>query len=87
MPEPDAKLPLEPWPGYAATAPDERCRRLQLKYEEARLHGDQAYAVALTAAVANYEAQLARDPGGLHDAQALARAIDLHDDAGSWLPF
>lgn len=83
MPE---ETPREPWPGYAALSPADRMSQFRAKEQEARMRWDQAYAVALSAAVANYEQlqSLAEHPD--HDADTHAAAGDLHGDAGSWQP-
>lgn len=78
--------PLEPWPGYAALKPADRKATFEAKESEARLRYDKAYAVALSAAVGNYE-RLMQDSGhDDHDADAHKAARTLHEDAGSWVP-
>lgn len=78
--------PLEPWPGYADLDPAERLHQFQRKYEGAKERRDQAYAVALAAAVGNYEMlrQLVPDLEPDYDSKTTARS--LHDYAGSWKP-
>jgi hypothetical protein len=78
--------PLEPWPGYTQLSPADRLAAFKAKEQEARLRHDQAYAVALSAAVGNYERLLKLDAHDGHDADAHGAARDLHDDAGSWVP-
>lgn len=82
----DTSQPLEPWPGYAALSSDERLAEFQKKHDQAREKSDQAYAVALAAAVGNYELLRQATPDLTHDEPMRARAIDLHEDAGSWKP-
>jgi hypothetical protein len=86
MPEIDPSQPLEPWEGYAALDPAERLARFQKKYDEARDKSDHAYAVALTAAVGNYELLRQAATAMTHDEDTRAKARDLHGDAGSWKP-
>jgi hypothetical protein len=86
MPEIDPTQPLEPWPGYAALEPSERLAQFQKKHDDARDKGDQAYAVALAAAVGNYELLRQAATSLTHDEAARAKARDLHGDAGSWKP-
>jgi hypothetical protein len=78
--------PLEPWPGYAALSPADRLTTFNAKEQEARMRYDQAYALALSAAVGNYERLLERDGHDGHDGGTHGAARDLHDDAGSWVP-
>jgi hypothetical protein len=78
--------PLEPWPGYAKLSPADRKATFKAKEDEARLRYDKAYAVALSAAVGNYERLLADAGHDDHDAGAHEAARDLHGDAGSWVP-
>ena len=76
--------PREPWPGYADLDETERDELLAKKFQQAKDQNDQDYAVALAAAVANYELVLELQPDG-DAAEPLAEtARDLHDDAGSW---
>jgi hypothetical protein len=70
----------EPWPGYANESASARKRKLQFKVEEARARGDELYAQAVAAAVANYEAH-ERD-GDAGEAENAAR--QHFDDAGSY---
>ena len=86
MPEIDPTQPLEPWDGYAALSSEDRLARFQKKHDEARDRSDQAYAVALSAAVGNYELLRQAADQMTHDEDARAKARDLHDDAGSWKP-
>jgi hypothetical protein len=78
--------PLEPWPGYAALSPAERLTTFKAKEQEAKMRYDQAYAIALSAAVGNYERLLKLDGRDEHDADAHGAARDFHDNAGSWVP-
>ena len=78
--------PLEPWPGYAALSPAERLTTFKAKEQEAKMRYDQAYALALAAAVGNYERLLKLSDHDGHDADAHGAARDLHEDAGSWVP-
>ena len=78
--------PLEPWPGYAQLSATDRLTTFKAKEQEARLRHDQAYAVALSAAVGNYERLLKLAEHDDHDADAHGAARNLHDDAGSWVP-
>jgi hypothetical protein len=78
--------PLEPWPGYAALSPADRLTTFKAKEQEARMRYDQAYALALSAAVGNYERLLKLDDHDGHDADTNGAARDLHDNAGSWVP-
>ena len=86
MPEIDPTQPLQPWDGYADLDPAERLSQFQKKHDEARDRSDQAYAVALSAAVGNYELLRQAATEMTHDEDARAKARDLHDDAGSWKP-
>jgi hypothetical protein len=76
--------PREPWPGYADL--DERARDEQLaqKFQQAKDQNDQAYAVALAAAVHNYELVLELQPDTTASQPLTAKSGDLHDDARSW---
>jgi hypothetical protein len=78
--------PREPWAGYAGQSPEERDRLLAQKFQQAKEHNEQDYAMALTAAVANYELVLELQPDTQHTEDLAAKAHDLHDDAGSWQP-
>jgi hypothetical protein len=80
------RSPREPWTDYAKQSPEERDRLLALKFQQAKEHGEQDYALALTAAVANYELVLELQPDTQHTEDVAAKAHDLHDDAGSWQP-
>jgi hypothetical protein len=76
--------PREPWPGYADLDENERDELLAKKFEQAKDQNDQDYALALAAAVANYELVLELLPETTA-AQSLAQtARGLHDNAGSW---
>lgn len=75
----------EPWPGYAKLSPDQRQAELDKKFEAAKDQGDQAYAFALAAAVANYEQVQKLQPGSQEAEPVAAKARDLHDDAGGWI--
>jgi hypothetical protein len=77
--------PREPWPGYAELGEAERQSQLAKKFDDAKEHGDQSYAYALSAAVANYELVLELKPDTTHAEPVAAAARDLHDDAGSWI--
>ena len=76
--------PLPPWPGYMGADPAQRCQRLQRSCDQAKLHGDQVYVLAITAAVVNYELLLEFELGHVHDAETLARARQLYRDADGW---
>ena len=80
------RSPREPWTGYAKQSPEERDRLFAQKFQQAKEHGEQDYALALTAAVANYELVLELQPDTQHSEDIAAKAHDLHDDAGSWSP-
>jgi hypothetical protein len=82
----DAETPVEPWLGYHEQTSDERRRLLQLRYDMAKMHGDQDYALAIASAVANYEMLTAQTGAGTADGALLAYARELHDDGGSWAP-
>ncbi len=75
----------EPWPGYASLTADERQAELDKKFEAAKDQGDQAYALALAAAVANYEQVQRLQPDTQEAEPVAAKARDLHDDAGGWI--
>lgn len=76
--------PREPWPGYADLNEDERDELLAKKFQQAKDQNDQDYAVALAAAVANYELVLELQPDGTAAEPLAKTARDLHDDAGGW---
>jgi hypothetical protein len=76
---------LEPWPGYAELDENERQSQLAKKFDNAKQQGDQSYAYALSAAVANYERVRELTPDTTHAAPVAAKARDLHNDAGSWI--
>jgi hypothetical protein len=82
----DPARPLEPWPGYADLSPDQRLEQFNKKTEAARLNNDQGYAVALAAAVSNFELLRRVAPELQADEPTLDAAAALHDDAGSWKP-
>ncbi|HWK26974.1 MAG TPA: hypothetical protein VNS09_10440 [Solirubrobacter sp.] len=77
--------PREPWPGYAKLDESEREALLAKKYEQAKDQNDQDYALALAAAVANYELVLELQPDATAAEPVAKTARDLHDDAGSWM--
>ena len=78
--------PREPWPGYADLDETERDELLAKKFQQAKEQNDQDYALALAAAVANYELVLELQPDTTaRRAARRARARSLHDDAGSWM--
>ena len=76
--------PREPWPGYADLDETAREDLLAKKFQQAKDQNDQDYALALAAAVANYELVLDLQPDTTQSAPVAARAGSLHDDAGSW---
>jgi hypothetical protein len=80
-----SKRAREPWPGYADLPEDEREQLLAKKFQDAKDKGDQSYAYALAAAVANYELVLELQPDTTHAEPVAAQAGNLHDDAGSWM--
>jgi hypothetical protein len=86
MAETDPARPLEPWPGYGDLNPDQRLEQFNQKTEAARLNNDQGFAIALAAAVTNFE--LLRQVGEdlVPDEPTRDAAAALHDDAGSWKP-
>ena len=86
MAETDPARPLEPWPGYADLNPEDRLAEFTKKSDGARANNDQAYAIALAAAVANYELLRQVAPELTADEPARDAAHGLHDDAGSWKP-
>jgi hypothetical protein len=75
----------EPWPGYADLSSDQRQEQLDKKIADAREHGDQSYAFALAAAVANYERVQELQPDTEADEPVAAKAREAHDDAGGWI--
>lgn len=84
MPDIDPTQPLEPWPGYAELDSATRLAEYQKRHDGAREMGDQAYAMALAAAVNNYELLRQAATSLTHDEDARTKARSLHDDAGSW---
>jgi hypothetical protein len=86
MSDATTRSPREPWANYAQQSPEERDQLLAQKFQQAKEHNEQDYALALTAAVANYELVLELQPDTQHTEDVAAKAHDLHDDAGSWSP-
>jgi hypothetical protein len=84
MSDTSSRSPREPWLGYAEQTPEQRDELLAKKFQGAKDKGDQDYAVALTAAVANYELVLELQPDTEHAADLAGTAHDLHGNAGSW---
>jgi hypothetical protein len=84
MSDTSSRTPREPWLGYSKQSPDERDELLAKKLQGAKDKGDRDYAVALTAAVANYELVLELQPDTQHAEDVAAKAHDLHGNAGSW---
>jgi len=80
-----SKRAREPWPGYAGLPDDEREQLLAKKFQDAKTKGDQSYAYALAAAVANYELVLELQPDTTQNEPIATQAGNLHDDAGSWM--
>jgi hypothetical protein len=76
--------PREPWPGYADLDAAARDELLAKKFQQAKDQNDQDYALALAAAVANYELVLELKPDTTAAEPVAASARSLHDDAGSW---
>jgi hypothetical protein len=76
--------PREPWPGYADLDEAARDELLAKKFQQAKDQNDQDYALALAAAVANYELVLELQPDTKAAEPVAASARSLHDDAGSW---
>lgn len=76
--------PREPWPGYADLDETAREELLAKKYEQAKQQNDQDYALALAAAVANYELVLELQPDTTGAEPVAKAARDLHEDAGGW---
>jgi hypothetical protein len=77
--------PREPWPGYADLDESARDDLLAKKFQQAKDQNDQDYALALAAAVANYELVLELLPDETAAEPVAASARSLHDDAGSWM--
>ena len=77
--------PREPWPGYADLDEAARDELLAKKFQQAKDQNDQDYALALAAAVANYELVLELLPDTTRSEPVAAHAANLHDDAGSWM--
>ena len=86
MSDATTRSPREPWDGYAKQSAEERDQLLAQKFQQAKEHNEQDYALALTAAVANYELVLELQPDTQHTEDVAAKAHGLHDDAGSWSP-
>jgi len=86
MSDATTRSPREPWDGYAKQSAEERDQLFAQKFQQAKEHGEQDYALALTAAVANYELVLELQPDTQHNEDIAAKAHDRHDDAGSWSP-
>jgi hypothetical protein len=86
MSDTSSRSPREPWTGYASQSPEERDKLLAQKFQQAKERGEQDYALALTAAVANYELVLELQPDTQHSEDVAGKAHDYHDDAGSWQP-
>ena len=76
--------PREPWTGYADLDETAREELLAEKFQQAKDQNDQDYALALAAAVANYELVLELLPDQTSAQPLAATAASLHDDAGSW---
>ena len=85
LPRPVGGGPREPWPGYAKLNPDQRQAELDTKFAAAKDQGDQAYAFALAAAVANYEQVQKLQPDTEHSEPVADKARELHGDAGGWI--
>ena len=62
MTDQDFRSPREPWDGYAQLGDDERDELLAKKFQQAKDQNDADYAMALAAAVANYELVLELQP-------------------------
>ena len=84
MSDTSSRSPREPWLGYASQSPEERDQLLAKKFQGAEVKGDQDYAMALTAAVANYELVLELQPDTQHAEDLAEKAHRLHGNAGSW---
>jgi hypothetical protein len=76
--------PREPWAGYADLDETAREELLAKKFQQAKDQNDQDYAVALAAAVANYELVLDLQPDTTAAAALAGTAAGLHEDARSW---
>ncbi len=85
MTDQDFRSPREPWDGYAKLADDERDELLAKKFQQAKDQNDADYALALAAAVTNYELVLELQPDTTHSETVASHARDLHTDAGSWM--
>jgi hypothetical protein len=85
-PHVDVQVTLRAATTALPVASAERQRVLAVKFDEAKARGDQPYAIALAAAVHNYERIMELQPDTHQADDVLARAGDLHDDAGSWIP-
>ena len=86
MSDTPTRAPREPWTDYAKQSPEQRDQLLAQKFQQAKEHNEQDYAMALTAAVANYELVLELQPDTEHTEGLAAKAHDLHKEAGSWQP-
>jgi hypothetical protein len=78
------RSPREPWTDYAKQSPEQRDQLFAQKFQQAKERGEQEYALALTAAVANYELVLELQPDTEQAEDLAGKAHGLHDDAGSW---
>jgi len=76
--------PREPWRGYADMDEAARDELLAKKFADLKENNDSDYALALAAAVANYELVLELKPDTTAAAPLAKTARDLHHDAGSW---
>ena len=85
MSDENFRTPREPWPGYADLGDDQRDELLAKKFQQAKDQNDQDYALALAAAVANYELVLELKPETTAAKAPAEHARNLHDDAGSWM--
>ena len=86
MSDAPSRSPREPWTGYADQSPEDRDRLLAQKFQEAKERNEQDYALALTAAVANYELVLELQPDTQQADDVATKAHDWHKEAGSWSP-
>ena len=86
MSDATTRSPREPWTDYAKQSPEERDRLFAQKFQQAKEHNEQDYALALTAAVANFELVLELQPDTEHAEDLASKAHDLHKEAGSWSP-
>jgi len=86
MSDPTNRSPREPWTDYAKQSAEERDQLFAKKFQQAKEHGEQDYALALTAAVANYEMVLELQADARHNRDIADKAGTGHDDAGSWQP-